>query len=442
MNQFETVIIGGGPAGLGLAYPLQNAGQKVAVVEENKWGGTCPNRGCDPKKVLLGAVEAKLKSEQLTNHGLVNAPQINWPDLMAFKNTFTDPVSANSKAGLVSAGIKTFDGHASFVDNHTLTVGKQTITADKFVIATGQRPSRLGVPGDEYLLTSTDFLSMPTLPRSMAFIGGGYIAFELAAIAAAAGSEVHIIHHNDKPLKQFANVAVAELMDQLKARGVQFDLGVETQEIKRQADEITIEAPGYSLQVDEAFVTTGRIANVDKLNLAALGIKADKHGVVVNDHLQTAQENIYAMGDAVAKSQPKLTPVAGFEASYLSNELVHSGMAISYPEIPTVVFGMPRLAQVGVSWNTAINQPTKYQTQAVDMTSWFTYKHLNEPLAKAWMIVEKQTKRIVGATVISNEAETLVNTLTQIINSQQTMNQVDEQIFLYPTEASDLSYLG
>ncbi|KRM94783.1 pyruvate 2-oxoglutarate dehydrogenase complex [Lentilactobacillus senioris DSM 24302 = JCM 17472] len=442
MNQFNTVIIGGGPAGLGLAYPLHSAGQKVAVVEENKWGGTCPNRGCDPKKVLLGAVEAQVKSDQLVGRGLNQTPQINWPQLMKFKQTFTDPVSDNSRAGLVSAGIEVFDGHASFVDEHTLSVGEQTITADRFVIATGQRPGRLNVPGDEYLLTSTDFLSLPTMPAKIAFIGGGYIAFELAAIAAVAGAEVHIIHHNERPLKQFAQAAVAELMNQLEAKGVQFDLNVETQSIKREADQTVIQAPNYELTVDQAFVTSGRVANADTLNLAAIGVEADRHGIVVNDHLQTAQPNIYAMGDVVAKRIPKLTPVSGFEAAYLSQELVESGAAIHYPEIPTVVFGMPRLAQVGISWQTAQEQSDKYRSQVSDMTNWFTYKHLNEPLAKAWMVVDKQTDQIVGATVISNEAETLVNYLTQIINTGQTMKQVKEQVFLYPTEASDLEYLG
>ncbi len=215
---------------------------------------------------------------------------------MKFKQTFTDPVSDNSRAGLVSAGIEVFDGHASFVDEHTLSVGEQTITADRFVIATGQRPGRLNVPGDEYLLTSTDFLSLPTMPAKIAFIGGGYIAFELAAIAAVAGAEVHIIHHNERPLKQFAQAAVAELMNQLEAKGVQFDLNVETQSIKREADQTVIQAPNYELTVDQAFVTSGRVANADTLNLAAIGVEADRHGIVVNDHLQTAQPNIYAMG--------------------------------------------------------------------------------------------------------------------------------------------------
>lgn len=391
----------------------------------------------------MGAVEAQVKSDQLVGgRGLNQTPQINWPQLMKFKQTFTDPVSDNSRAGLVSAGIEVFDGHASFVDEHTLSVGEQTITADRFVIATGQRPGRLNVPGDEYLLTSTDFLSLPTMPAKIAFIGGGYIAFELAAIAAVAGAEVHIIHHNERPLKQFAQAAVAELMNQLEAKGVQFDLNVETQSIKREADQTVIQAPNYELTVDQAFVTSGRVANADTLNLAAIGVEADRHGIVVNDHLQTAQPNIYAMGDVVAKRIPKLTPVSGFEAAYLSQELVESGAAIHYPEIPTVVFGMPRLAQVGISWQTAQEQSDKYRSQVSDMTNWFTYKHLNEPLAKAWMVVDKQTDQIVGATVISNEAETLVNYLTQIINTGQTMKQVKEQVFLYPTEASDLEYLG
>ncbi|MCC3237422.1 FAD-dependent oxidoreductase, partial [Pediococcus acidilactici] len=184
MEKFDVVIIGAGPAGLGLAYDLKQAGQAVAVVEENRWGGTCPNRGCDPKKVLMAAVEAKLRSHHLVGKGLENEPEIDWPSLMRFKETFTEPVSSSSRQGLVDAGITVLDGHAEFVDQHTLKVGEQRVESSQFVIATGQRPGRLSKIENEALMqTSTDFLAMPELPKRIALVGGGYIAFELAAIA-------------------------------------------------------------------------------------------------------------------------------------------------------------------------------------------------------------------------------------------------------------------
>lgn len=445
MSQFETVIIGGGPAGLGLAYPLQAAGQKVAVVEENKWGGTCPNRGCDPKKVLLGPVEILRRNQYLLGKGIVNQVQINWADLMAFKNTFTDPVSTNSRAGLVAAGITVFDGHASFKDNHTLDIDGETITADRFVIATGQRPRQLAITGGELLGTSTTFMQLPQLPAEIAFVGAGFEAFEFAAIASAAGAKVHIIQHNDRPLKQFPQAGVAELMHQLIAQGVEFHLNFETQTIQPTETGIMISGSDagklQQLTVNAGFATSGRIPNCDTLNLTAIGVATDSHGIKVNDHLQTNTANIYAMGDVVSRRQPKLTPVASFEAQYLSRELLHSGAAIAYPMIPSVIYGMPRLAQVGVSLTEA-KANDAYVVKPLDMTQWFTYRHLNEAVAKATTIVDKTTDRIMGAFVISNEADELINYLTQIIDQQLTMKQVQQEILLYPTVASDLGYLG
>ncbi|XRF76596.1 FAD-dependent oxidoreductase [Pediococcus acidilactici] len=237
MEKFDVVIIGAGPAGLGLAYDLKQAGQAVAVVEENRWGGTCPNRGCDPKKVLMAAVEAKLRSHHLVGKGLENEPEIDWPSLMRFKETFTEPVSSSSRQGLVDAGITVLDGHAEFVDQHTLKVGEQRVESSQFVIATGQRPGRLSKIENEALMqTSTDFLAMPELPKRIALVGGGYIAFELAAIANAAGAEVHVIHHNDRPLKQFPAKSVKQFMEQLTKQGVQFHLNIDVTAIEKNMD--------------------------------------------------------------------------------------------------------------------------------------------------------------------------------------------------------------
>lgn len=440
MEKYDVVIIGAGPAGLSLAYQLKAAGQKVAVIEENKWGGTCPNRGCDPKKVLLGAVTAKRAAEQLKNKGIAGDLQINWPDLIAFKKNFTDPVSKNSKAGLVAAGIDTYDGSAKFLDQETVDVAGKKIQADKFVLATGQRPSRMNITGGELLQTSTDFLAMTDLPKTIAFIGGGYIAFEFAAIASAAGAKVHIIHHNERPLKEFPQVAVKALIQQLERQGVVFDYNVETSAIETDGEQVKIIAPDFSLKVDRAFVTTGRIPNVEHLALDQVGVDYDRHGIAVDDHLRTNIANIYAMGDVVARKIPKLTPVATFEADYLAQELQGVIAPISYPEIPTVVYGMPKVAQVGISLDAAAASEL-YQVKEIDMTKWFTYAHLNEPFAKAWVVMTASDQKIVGAVTISNEADELINYLTQIINTGQTEAEIAQMVYLYPTVASDLVYL-
>ena len=444
MEKFDVVIIGAGPAGLGLAYGLKQAGQTVAVVEENRWGGTCPNRGCDPKKVLMAAVEAKLRSRHLVGKGLENEPEIDWPSLMRFKETFTEPVSSSSRQGLVDAGITVLDGHAEFVDQHTLKVGEQRVESSQFVIATGQRPGRLRKIENEALMqTSTDFLAMPELPKRIALVGGGYIAFELAAIANAAGAEVHVIHHNDRPLKQFPAESVKQFMEQLTKQGVQFHLNIDVTAIEKSAEGMTLrDDQQFSLPVDRVFVTAGRVPNLDTLNLEQAGIEAAKNGIMVDDHLKTTASNIYAMGDVVAKAQPKLTPVAGFEAQYLAQLLTHqSSAAIAYPVIPTVVYGVPQLAKAGVEVATAQKDSQRYEVKDLDLTNWFTYRRIQDPDARATVVVDRQSQQVVGVVTMSSEAEHVINDLTWLINHGGSLSELQRQIFAYPTEASDLEYL-
>lgn len=442
MQAFDQIVIGGGPGGLALAYGLKAAGKNVAIVEENLWGGTCPNRGCDPKKILVAAVEAKRHAEQLANAGLDGTTTINWPDLMRHKFAYTDAIPDGTLQGLQHSGITTFYGHATFTSAGQLAVGEETLTATQFILATGQRPARPTIDGAELLQTSTDFLNWRQLPKQVAFIGGGYIAFELADIANAAGADVHVILRHDRALRAFDAELVKDLRDQLEQAGVHFHENVALTKVAQTGAGVElIGDQQFDLTVAAAVAVTGRTANVDTLNLAAVGVAADKHGVVVNDHLQTTNEHIYALGDVVAKKAiPKLTPVAGFEARYLTELLTGASVeAIQYPAIPTVVFGMPRLAQVGVS-PAETTTTTDRRVKTLDMTHWYTYQRIHDPLAKVKVVLDRQG-RLVGASALSTIADELINYLTTLINQGATVADVNNQIMAYPTPASDLSYL-
>lgn len=435
MEKFDTIIIGAGPAGLAAAYNLKANGQKVAVVENNLWGGTCPNRGCDPKKVLLSGVEARDRMIQLQDKGFEQVPYVNWKQLEAFKETFTDPVSAGSRQGIVKAGITAIDGQPKFIAEGIIKVNGQTeYQADKFIIATGQRPSYLNIPGKEHLLSSTDFLSLKKMPEDITIIGAGYIAFELATIANATGSRVHIIHHNDRPLKEFNQAYAMELVKQLENKGVDFNFNVDTQAIEQQANgQYAIKATDFELVTDLVIGATGRIPNADFLDLEKAKVAYSRHGIEVNSKLQTTNKNIYAIGDVVATKQPKLTPVGGFEANYVSDILIGKTTEdLKLPLIPTVVYGSPKLAKVGIQdSDNVVDQ---------DVTSWFTYSHTNEPKAKVRIVLNGQ-KQIIGATLLSNEADSLINLLTMSIKQKMTHADVVKEIMAYPTAASDLEYL-
>jgi glutathione reductase (NADPH) len=440
-QQYDVIIIGSGPGAMAAAYALTSE-MEVAVVEADAWGGTCPNRGCDPKKVLYAAAAAQQNIRQLQGCGFATAPKIHWEDLMKFKETFTQPVSHQQKQALVDAGIITITGTAKFIDAHTIAVDEQEYQAQLFILATGQRPALLDIPGKEYFKTSNDFLAFSQLPQKIAFVGGGYISFELANIANSCGSEVHVLHHNQRPLKGFDEEYTQELVQTMTDQGIHFHWDESVAKITKQTDGVLLQLTSQTtLKVDEVICATGRIPNISDLNLAAAEVSYSKKGIKVNEFLQTTNPAIYALGDCLEKSTPKLTPIASFEGSYLAKLLAkNTSQPIQYPVLPTIAFCLPQLAQVGVTTAEATENPD-YDIRALDMSQWFTYKHLNEKLAKAKIIVDKKTDLVVGATVLSNEAEEVVNLLTLIIANKLSAATISQQVMLYPTIGSDLSYL-
>ena len=437
---FDAIVIGSGVGGTAIANGLAAAEKKVAIIENDLWGGTCPNRGCDPKKVLLAAVEAKDNVTQLIDKGFSSTPQVSWSDLMAFKETFTDPVPESSQKSLQSAGVETITGSAQFIDEKTLQVNEERLTADHFIIAAGAKPSILPIEGKEHFLTSNDFLSLPEMPETITFVGGGYIAFELAAIANAAGAEVHLIQHNDRPLKAFDQEYVDEIVHQLEAKGVVFHFNIEAEKIEKKDDSFVLtDGQEFELKSDLVFCATGRIPNIDDLDLENAGVSFEKQGVTVNAYLQTSNPAIFACGDVLAKTQPKLTPVSTFEGDYLIDYLTgNTTEKISYPTIPTTVFASPKLAQTGVTPAQAAEQEEDYEVSDIDATSWFSYHRVNEPVSKIKIVTDRNTGLLVGAACINNRADDLINFFSLLIDQKTTSEDVAQMILAYPTIASDL----
>ncbi|MEA5002035.1 MAG: NAD(P)/FAD-dependent oxidoreductase, partial [Christensenella sp.] len=373
MKKYDVVVIGSGVGGSSAAYALKEGGKSVALVEEDLWGGTCPNRGCDPKKVFVAGMEAVERNNQLAGKGLSPIRSINWPELLAFKRTFTDPFPEAFKKEAQGNGIDTIAGSACFVDERKIDVGGTVIEADAFIIATGQRPGILDIEGKEYLKTSTDFLGMEELPPRMAFLGAGYIAFELAAIANAAGSEVTVIHHNNRPLKGFDANMVSEMVTAFQGKGVRFVFDTEIGRVQEENGQFILSGDDYSAEADYVVCAAGRVPNIEKLELEKAGVAYGKRGISVNKYLQTSNTYVFACGDVIDKKQPKLTPVAKFEGQYIAKKILDEQAAgIVYPPVATVVYGSPKLAQVGIDVSEAQRQPEKYVIRELDMTGWFT----------------------------------------------------------------------
>src|SRR3984893_14327860 len=223
---FDVIAIGTGSAASTVASRCREAGWQVAIVDSRPFGGTCALRGCDPKKVLVGAAEAVDWTRRMKGRGIQAAKlRIDWPELMRFKRSFTEPVPKRREEGFAKAGIAAFHGRARFVGPTAVQVGKETLEARYVVIAAGEVPADLGIPGAEHLTTSDQFLDLNELPRRILFIGGGYIAFEFAHVAACVGSQVTILQRGPRPLALFDPDLVDQLVERTRELGIDVHLG-------------------------------------------------------------------------------------------------------------------------------------------------------------------------------------------------------------------------
>ncbi|RRG18803.1 NAD(P)/FAD-dependent oxidoreductase [Weissella viridescens] len=439
---YDVVIIGGGPAGQQVAYGLAND-KRILIVENDLWGGTCPNRGCDPKKMLYGVVEAKRQADLYQKVGLPQSPSIDWTAMLGFAKSYTDGVPAGTEAGLRAANIHHNRATVKFLGAHALDLDGEEISADKIVIATGAKAARPDVPGQDLMETSDDFFHQMTQPKKIALIGAGFVAVELANIAVTAGVEVHIFQHNDHMLSGFPRAYSDIVADNLQKKGVVFHWNAEVQAVD-EAEQLRVTTADEQVAgFDHVYSAMGRPANVADLDLPEAGIEMAVHGgIQVNDHLQTTAENIYAVGDVSASPAPKLTPIAGFEGQYVVDVLTGKTTdSIVYPPTPHTVFAGPELSQVGVSLEQAKAAPDQYKVVTQTLGSWYTYNRIQDKTAQVSVITNQADGVIVGAVVLATDAEELINYFTEMIAQKHTTDDLKKWIPVYPSVASDLSYL-
>ena len=441
----DVIVIGTGEAARPVAYACREAGRSVAIIDSLPFGGTCELRGCDPKKVLVGVSELIDWSHRMQGKG-ASAPamSVNWSDLIRFKRTFTDPVPRENEQSFEEAGISAFHGRARFVDRTSVEVDGEHLVGGSVVIATGARPATLGIPGEELLTTSTQFLELDQLAGRIAFVGGGYIAFEFAHIAARAGAQVHVLHRGDRPLEQFDPDLVAMLADATRELDVEIRLQTEVTAIERQADGLLVHTrtgdQEEMVEVDLAVHAAGRIPDIDDLDLDAAGVTHDKSGIAVNEYLQSVSNPaVYAAGDAVSGGGFPLTPVAGMQGSILASNLLKGNhRTVNYTGIPSVVFTTPPLARAGLTEEAAHAQGLHFVTHHEDTSSWYSSRRVGLPHSGYKTLVEEGTGRVLGAHLFGLHAEEVINLFALAIRSGMPANELRHMVYAYPTSGSDV----
>jgi glutathione reductase (NADPH) len=444
---FDLIVIGTGSAGSTVARRCRAAGWKVAIVDSRPYGGTCAQRGCDPKKVLVGAAEAIHAARRLSGKGVeAGGTAIHWPDLAQFKRTFTDAVPERVEKSLAEAGIETLHGRARFVDRNTIRVGERVTEARHIHVATGAMPARLRMAGEELLTSSDQFLELRELPRRIVFLGSGFISFEFAHVCAMAGAQVTMIEMLDRPLAGFDPDLVSVLVEGSRAMGIELHLQTKVQGVERLADHLAVHAgaPGGSRTFEADIVVhgAGRVPEIEDLDLEKGGVEREKRGIRVNEYMQSiSNPAVYAAGDA-ADSGPMLTPVAGYEARVVTANLLEGNRhKIEYPPIPSVVFTLPPLASVGLQESEARERGLRFEANFARTADWFSSRRLGERCSAHKVLVEEESGRVLGAHLLGSGSEELINVFAVAMRGGLTARDLKQLIFAYPTRASDLAYM-
>ena len=441
---YDLIVIGGGTAGNGVARMAADAGWSVASIDSEPHGGTCALRGCDPKKMLIAVTEGVEWAENMKGTGLEAQPSVNWPDMIAFKRSFTDAMPPRIEAGLEKAGIDVLHGEVRFTGSDTIELNGETLTAKHFHIATGARPMTLNIPGEEHLTTSTEFLELPERPDRIAFVGGGFIAMEFAHIVRRAGSsKVTVLEMMDRPLSNFDPDLVEILVEGTEELGIDLRTNARVAKIEKQGDEftVTVERAGGTETVtcDMVVHGTGRVPNIDGLNLEAAGVEYTRRGIKVSHAMRTTNPAIFAAGDC-ADSGLKLTPVSAFEGRVAGKNLLagEDERTVDYPPIPSVVFTLPMVATVGLSEAVAREQGLKFDTHFEKTGDWYSSLRVGAKHTGFKVLVEEGSGQILGAHLIGPGSEEQINLFAMAMGAGQTANQIKAMIFAYPSYASDI----
>jgi glutathione reductase (NADPH) len=441
------VVVGTGTAATTVAKKCRRAGWSVAVIDSRPFGGTCALRGCDPKKILVGAAEVIDAIRRFGDKGVAatNA-RIEWTDLMRFKHSIVDAVPERVEQGFAQAGIATFHGRARFIGSTAIAVGDSILESRRVVVAAGAKPASMDIEGADFLTTSERFLELDDLPRRIVFVGGGFISFEFAHVAARAGASATILHRGTRPLNRFDPDLAERLVARSRAIGIDVRVNTAVQKIARVAHGCIVHAIAHDspveIEADLVVHGAGRVPEIDDLDLDAAGIQWSLDGVKVNEHLQsTSNPAVYAAGDAAANGAPRLTPVAAYDGHIVAANLLDEGRPRTpdYSVVPSVVFATPPLATVGLLESIARDRGLNFEVRSGDTASWFSSRRVGETHSGYKVLIERSSERILGAHVLGPHAEEVINAFAIAMRAGLTSTDIKKMIFAYPTSGSDIA---
>ncbi|MFT6581146.1 MAG: glutathione reductase (NADPH) [Alphaproteobacteria bacterium] len=436
---FDLFTIGAGSGGVRASRISASYGAKVAVAEDLYLGGTCVNVGCVPKKLFVYASHYAEDFKDAAGYGwTVGETSFDWPTLLANKNKEIERLNGIYERMLGNAGVELFNGRATVVDAHTVSVNGKTVTADKILVATGGWPVVPDIPGKEHAITSNEIFYMEKLPKRVIVVGGGYIAVEFAGILEGLGVDVTQLYRGPHFLRGFDDDVRTFLATEMRKKGVKLVFNANIARIEKSGDVLTAELEnGEEIEADMIFYATGRAPNSRGIGLEETGVEmADNGAIKVDDQFKTSVDSIYAIGDVI--DRVALTPVAIAEGMVLAGNLFRGeNLSLDYADIPTAVFSQPNIGTVGL---TEAQARDKYGAIDIYASSFTPMKHtLSGRDEKTFMkmIVDQASDRVVGFHMVGPDAGETTQGLGIALKCGATKAQFDATIGIHPTAAEE-----
>ena len=436
---YDLITIGAGSGGVRASRLAGGYGAKVAVCEEDRVGGTCVLRGCIPKKLLIYGAHYADYMEDAVNYGwTIEGASHDWTKLIANKNTELDRLNGIYLRILRDNNVDLKEGRGVLVDDHTVEIAGERLTAENILIAVGGRPTMPDIPGIEQVITSNEALELPKLPKRVVIVGGGYIAIEFAGIFSSLGVEVTEIIRADNILRGFDIDMRTSLFEEMEKRGIKILAETVVESIKKQGDTFSLRLGNDEiLETDCVMYATGRRANSEGLGIEAAGVELYDNGSIIVDELnRTSQSHIYAVGDVTDRIQ--LTPVAIQEGHALADMLFNQDTRTTdYTNVPSAVFSTPPIATVGLTEEQAraeFGEVDIYDSNFKPLVHTLTGRDERSVMK---LIVEPKSDKVIGCHMMGIDAPEIIQGVAIAMKCGATKAQFDATTGIHPSSAEE-----
>ncbi|TJZ73875.1 glutathione-disulfide reductase [Chitiniphilus eburneus] len=439
---FDLFVIGGGSGGVRAARIAAGHGARVAIAEEDHFGGTCVNRGCVPKKLMVYASRYPAEIASAAAFGWqASATGFDWSTLIGNKDVEIERLNGIYRRNVEASGVTVFASRAVVTDPHTLQLADgRSVTAAHILVAVGGHPDRgHDFPGRDLAITSDDVFHLPALPRRVLIVGGGYIAVEFAGIFAGLGSETTLLYRAEHLLRGFDDELRLALEDAYRQHGITLRAQARVQRVERAGTALAVTLEdGGTVEVDTVLLCTGRRPNTTGLGLEAAGVALDEKGAVrVNEFSQSSVASIHAVGDVT--NRVNLTPAAIREGQAFA-DTVFGGKPtpVDHAVVPTAVFSTPELGTVGLTEAAARE---RYPQLKVYRSSFRPMKASlsggSERVVLKLLVDGADDDRIVGAHMLGEGAGELIQLLGVALTMRATKADFDRTLAVHPTVAEE-----